>query len=123
MSKVLDMIMEQEPHQKAIMEYLHELMCSYPEVTSKIRYRIPFYYKKSWICYLNPIKKEGVELAFIRGNELSNEQGLLDARGRKQVAGVIFTKLSDIPQEVLCEVIEEAIILDEMVPYQSKRKK
>ena len=31
-------------------------------------------------------------------------------------------KISDIPQSVLNEIIQEAIILDQTIPYQSKRK-
>ena len=109
--------------QQEMMDYLHQLITSYPEVTAKIRYKIPFYYRRSWICYLNPTKDGGVELAFTRGNELSNEQGLLDARGRKQVSGVVFYQLRDIPEAVLHEVLQEAFLLDEEVPYSVRRKR
>lgn len=109
--------------QQTLLQVLHDLLLSYPEVTGKIRYKIPFYYRKSWICYLNPVKNDGVELAFTRGNELSNEQGLLDSKGRKQVYGVTFYKPEDIPLKVLQEVIGEAFLLDEEVPYASKRQK
>ena len=64
-----------------------------------------------------------MELAFVRANELSNEQGLLDFKGRKQVAGVEFGSVKEIPSEVLWEVVQEAILLDETTPYASKRKK
>ncbi|MCB0564509.1 MAG: DUF1801 domain-containing protein [Phaeodactylibacter sp.] len=109
--------------QQEMMDYLHQLITSYPEVTAKIRYKIPFYYRRSWICYLNPTKDGGVELAFTRGNELSNEQGLLDARGRKQVSGVVFYQLRDIPEAVLHEVLQEAFLLDEEVPYSVRKKR
>jgi len=122
MSSVEAFIIEKEGHQQAVLQFLNDLMMSTPEVTSKIRYKVPFYYRKSWICYLNPTKKPiGIELVFLRGNELSNEQGLLDAKGRKQVAGVHFEKVADIPIETLLEVIQEAIWLDETIPYTSKR--
>ena len=116
-------IYQHEGMQQAILEYLHELISSLPEVTSKIRYKIPFYYRKSWFCYLNPTKDGGIELAFTRGNELSNEQGLLASRGRKQVYGVIYNRLKDIDEEVLLEVLTEALVLDEEVKYASKRNK
>ena len=109
--------------QQEMIDYLHQLITSYPEVTAKIRYKIPFYYRRSWICYLNPTKDGGVELAFTRGNELSNEQGLLDARGRKQVSGVVFYQLKDIPEAVLYEVLQEAFLLDEEAPYSVRRKR
>ena len=108
-------------NQKTIMLFLDELLGDFPGVTSKLRYKIPFYYKKSWICYLNPIKKDGVELAFIRGNELSNEQGILDFKQRKQVAGIATYQLDNLPLPSIIEVINEALLLDETVPYGSKR--
>ena len=108
-------------NQKPIMLFLDELLRDFPGVTSKLRYKIPFYYKRSWICYLNPITQNGVELAFIRGNELSNEQGVLDFKQRKQVAGIALYQLDDLPLTSINEVINEALLLDEMVPYSSKR--
>ena len=106
-----------------ILEHLHNLITSYPEITYKIRYRVPFYYQKSWICYLNPKKNEGVELAFIRANELSNENGLLDFKDRTQVAGVTFYNIKEINDEAVLEVLEEAFLLDQTVKYQSKNRK
>ena len=123
MKQVEDFIYQQPESQQIIMFYLHELMTQTLNLTAKIRYQIPFYYNKSWICYLNPQKKGGVELAFTRGNELSNEQGLLDFKGRKQVASVNFEKRADIDEHTLREVLMEAILLDEEVPYASKREK
>jgi hypothetical protein len=78
---------------------------------------------KSWICYLNPGKNKSVEFAFVRGNELSNSQKILESRGRKQVLSIELTALSQIPIKELTEIIQEAILLDDTVPYQSKRSK
>ncbi len=116
-------ILEKEGEQQKILDRLHNLLSSFPEITSKIRYKIPFYYHKSWICYLNPTKDGGIELAFTRGNELSNEQGLLDSKGRKQVYGISFHSSREIDEDLVAEVFQEALILDEEIPYASKRKK
>lgn len=121
MDVVTDFIYDQEEPRQEILLYLHELISSYPELIGKIRYKIPFYYRKSWICYLNPTKDGGVELAFPRGNELSNEQGLLMANGRKQVRGMTFYKIKDIPEDAIHEILAEALLLDEEVAYKSKR--
>ena len=123
MNPVQNYILDLEGEQAALFQYLYDLINTYPEVEAKIKYKIPFFYRKSWICYLNPIKKGGVELAFTRGNELSNEQGLLEAKGRKQILGASFYKVEEIPEEVIHEVLQEAFLLDETVPYASKRKK
>jgi len=123
MNPVQNYILDLEGEQAQLFQYLHDLFSTYPEMDSKIRYKIPFYFRKSWICYLNPIKKAGVELCFLRANELSNEQGLLDFKDRKQVAGVSYYKMEEIKEPVLHEVIQEALLLDDTVPYAAKRKK
>ena len=123
MEEVEFFILEQEGMQRAVLQYLHELISSYPNIIAKIRYKIPFYYQKSWLCYLNPTKDGRVELAFTRGNELSNEQGLLQSNGRKQVFGITFSSIEEIKEELIHEIFQEALLLDEEVPYKSKRSK
>jgi hypothetical protein len=122
MDAVLDFIWELDGDQREVATFLHELISSFPETQPRIRYKIPFYYRKSWICYLNPVKNQGIELAFTRGNELSNTQGILASKGRKQVYGITYFKIDDIEEESLLEIIQEALILDEGVPYGSKRR-
>jgi filamentous hemagglutinin family protein len=122
MSKVWDFIHQYEGNQRDVMVYFHHLLTMELNLEEKIRFGIPFYFGRSWICYLNPIKNQKIELAFVRGNELSNIQGLLDNKGRKQVYSIEFEKVSDIPEFVIHEIIQEAILLDETTPYESKRR-
>lgn len=122
MNHVEDFIHQYEGAQREVLKYFHHLLALELGLTDKIRFRIPFYYQKTWICYLNPTKKGGVELAFVRGNELSNDMGLLDNKGRKQVYGIEFQLVSKIPEDEILTVIQEAMILDETTPYASKRK-
>ncbi len=117
-----DFIDQYEGVQQELLTYLDELISSFPEVTCRLRYQLPFYYRKSWICYLNPNQDGKVELAFTRGNELSNEQGLLASRGRKQVYSAMFSSILDVDENELLEVLQEAFVLDAEVPYASKRK-
>jgi hypothetical protein len=119
MNEVEEYIYGYEGDTLEVMKYLHDLMMDQPGISCKISFKIPFYYRKSWICYIYPQKKGGIEFVFTRGHELSNEQGILDPRGRKEVAGILLKSLEDIPQESLFEVIQEAILLDESVPYKS----
>jgi hypothetical protein len=121
--KVEDYIYNFDDSQREIMLYIHRLLSVELNLTDKLRFKIPFYYRKSWICYLNPRKNKSIEFAFLRGNELSNSQGLLDSKGRKQVWSIELSKLSEIPIKELTEIIHEAILLDETVPYGSKRVK
>jgi hypothetical protein len=122
MTAVEDFIYKYDGDQRAIMLYLHQLFVEEFNLTPKLTYNLPFYYRKSWICYLFPTKKGTIELAFTRGNELSNEQGLLKIKGRKQVSSVDFIKLENIPEDTIREVLHEAILLDKNVPYAPKRK-
>lgn len=123
MSEILDYISGLESPQKEIMTILDQMFHANDRMSSKIRFKVPFYYQKSWVCYLNPIKKGGVELCFIRANEMSNENQLLDFKDRKQVAGISYFSTEEIDQRALNQVIQEALILDETVKYSSKRKK
>lgn len=109
--------------QKDIMLFFDRLLTADFGLRGKISYTIPFYYNKSWICYLNPLKHGAIELAFTRGNELSNVQGLLQSKGRKQVSGIELADLSTIPQKAIEQIIHEAVLLDEHIPYASKRQK
>ncbi len=106
-------ILELPENQGQIMQQLHDLLMSFPKMTTKIRYKIPFYYRRKWLCYLNPIKNNGVELCFLRGSELSNEQGILEPTNRKTVRGISFYSLDIIDEKILREIINEAIILDD----------
>lgn len=123
MTDVEEYISGFEDEQKAIMEFFHRLLKTELNLMDKIRFRIPFYYQKSWICYLNPLKDGQIELAFLRGNELSDAQQMLSFNGRKQVAGIAFHTVAEIPVEKLLEIIHEALLLDKTVPYKSKRNK
>jgi len=82
----------------------------------KIRFKIPFYDCKSWICYLNPLKKGAVELVFLRGNELIDESGLLEARGRKMVKGIIISDIDNIPFDTIHQILLQALLIDELMP-------
>lgn len=121
MNKVEDFILDFEGDHKEIMLFFHNLLTEEFNLAPKFQYNLPFYYRKSWICYLLPTKKGLVELAFTRGKELSNTQGLLKSRGRKMVSSIEFKHLKDIPVADIREVIHEAIILDETVPYTFKK--
>lgn len=103
------------------MTILHDLIMSCDRMSAKIKFRIPFYYQKSWVCYLNPTKNKGVELCFTRANELSNENNLLDFKNRKQVAGITYYDYSEIDESLIHEVLNEALILDDHVKYSNKK--
>ncbi len=101
---------------------LHQLCAVELDLRPEVRYRLPFYYRNSWICFISPLKNGAVELGFTRGNELTQSAGLLQSKGRKQVFGIEYTKPEDIELEALLPILHEAIVLDETVPYSVRRK-
>lgn len=102
------------------MLYFYNWFTSEFELLPKLKFKIPFYYGKSWICYTNPLKNNGVELAFTRGNELSDAHHILKANNRKQIRGVEILTLKTAPFKEIKHTLQEAIFLDETVSYKSK---
>ncbi|MCA1752760.1 MAG: hypothetical protein ABR572_10760 [Cryomorphaceae bacterium] len=111
------------PAQAEIMELLHGEISELPGIVMKERYKLPFYYGRSWICYLNPIKKEGIELAFTRGNDLSNAHEIPEHRTRKQIAGIICADANELPLDLIRDTLFEAIELDRSIPYSHPGKR
>jgi len=112
-----------ENQQREITFFLHDWLCLEFNLEAKYRFKIPFYYQNTWICYLNPIKKDGIEFNFVRAKELALHDDLLDFRGRKMVAGIKLFDVKKIPLERLSLVVEEAILLDNTTPYTFKKSK
>lgn len=107
--------------QREVIEFLHDWLVSDWGLDPRLRYGIPFYYGRSWICYLNPGKDDSVEFVFLRANELVSAQGVLDGRGRQQVAGIRIRTVMEIPLNPLSEILREAMDLDQNRPYRAKR--
>lgn len=123
MSAVEDYIFELEDTQQEIAAYLHDYFVLQHQLSPKIKYRIPFYFSNTWICYVNKIKKKGIELVFIRARELKDTKHLLDFKERKMAAGLSFYALEDINEEILNTILKEAKQLDLTTPYTFKKTK
>jgi hypothetical protein len=123
MHKVLSHIESLDNQQKEICNFLHNWLTEAYSLESKYRFKIPFYYQRTWICYLNPIKHDGIEFNFVRARELSVYENILDFRGRKMVAGIALYDVKQIPLHRLALVLEEAILLDDTTPYTFRKSK
>lgn len=121
MSEVENLIYKFESPQQDVMLFLHQLFTQEYGLVDKVTFKNPCYYGKSWICYLKPLKNGTTEIAFMRGNELSNANGILKSDGRKQLRSLVVTFAKDIPLKKFREVVKEAMVLDEAIPYASKR--
>ena len=99
------------------------ILDSSPQMYEKISWGIPFFYCKGHVCYLNSPKSgpERVELAFLRGFELSDEAGLLRDQGRKTVKSITFTAGQRFAGQSVDDVrirqyVQEAVLLNELAP-------
>ena len=106
-------------HQQNLAMYLHEMISSTQDLELKLKFNLPFYYRKTWVCYINKYKKDGVELAFPRGFELSQEHELLSSKGRKMVKGIALFSISEFQscKSQIQYILNEAVLLDDMIPY------
>lgn len=112
LSAINDFILGLDGQQKAIVSYLHQRLSDHHGLSQDIRYKIPMYSQKTWVCYLNPIKNNGIELAFAKGHLLSNDQGILLQKKRRFVAGIDLYNVNKIPEKSIDEIVQEALILD-----------
>ncbi|UTA70086.1 MULTISPECIES: DUF1801 domain-containing protein [Emticicia] len=115
---VEDFKSHQLPHIGKLIAGLQELiMNAHPKMQEHFSINTPMYKVKHDVCYIGKIHpKKGLELCFLRGYQLSNEQGLLDAKGRKYIQGITFTDIDDLQnkKQSFIEILNEALILDEM---------
>jgi hypothetical protein len=103
--------------EKKIVERLRRLLIDCADFHEKISYGVPYYFKKSRVCFIWPSSsksgpKSGVALGFCKGSLLSNEQKVIKMEGRKEVGMIVFQNVREIKEEVLREIINEALILD-----------
>lgn len=122
MNPVESYIYERIENEREILTFFHDLFINTYDLKAAIKWKVPTYFGASWVFYLNPDKKGGIHLCFMRGRELSNIGGILKSEGRKMVTSHNIKKLDDIPYKLLIENIEEAIHLDKTVPFKVKRK-
>lgn len=86
----------------------------------KISNKIPCFSFYGPMCYLNPTG-DGVELGFTKGYELSDDDRILESKGRKMVRSITFYSLTSLEEqeETIRHILNEAAILNE---YRFKRK-
>jgi len=108
-----DFIYRHEGSVQDILAHFHDLFVNELDLRPKIAYGIPFYYKRKRIFYLNPKKNGTVDLAFVRGIEMSNSNGLMELKDRKHIMTIEIESINKMPYQGIMENIQEAIFLDE----------
>ena len=128
MSTVDDFVYSLSGDEKSIVAALRGIILSTSDkFTEKLSYGVPYFYIHSRICFTWPASAgaitidKGVILGFCRGHLLSNDNGLLEGRGRKEVWDVIYEHPSQIDAGRVRETLIEAILLDEELARKKKR--
>lgn len=113
-----DFIESQEPEIRSLIWLLREtILNAHPKMKERFLFNTAMFGVKNEICYFGIIKKViGIEIGFHRGFQLSNEQGLLNAKKRQYIHGITFKDLNDLQEKAIAfnEILQEAIILDEI---------
>ncbi|MCC5925901.1 MAG: DUF1801 domain-containing protein [Bacteroidetes bacterium] len=106
-------------HEREIVEALQSIiMQSLPECVEKLSYNVPFYYRKSRICYIWPASvpwggvTSGVSLGFCRGHLLTDTSNYLEKGKRKQIYSKTFHSVDEIDPEMLMTYLYEAYEID-----------
>jgi len=100
--------------QSDTIKYLHQFIASYPDIKSKIMFTTPFYTRNKWLMYSNKLKNGTVELCFVNAKLFTNHLEYLDFKKRKQVAGITYKQVTDIDENVVDLLINEAIRVDNL---------
>lgn len=106
-----DFLEKIDPLQAEVVDYLNTLFLEMEGVSRKIRYRVPFYDFKSWICYLNPVGKAQIELCFLDGIKMCESYPLLDMKNRKAIAGYTIEVNQDLEKDLIVDMVKHAIRL------------
>jgi hypothetical protein len=117
---VRQLISEQPEPQREMMTILRSWILDLgPHTQEKLSYKIPYFSFYGTLCYLNP-HEEGIDLGFTKGYELTDDQKILESKGRKQVKTVTFYSVAELEEneETIRYILNEAAILNE---YRFKR--
>lgn len=103
----------ESPSQRKLMTEAHFMLLDLlPQVETAVKWKVPFYTYHAPLCYLNPIQHH-FYFGFVRGAELSNEQGRLTGQDRKLVRLLHIQTLEELFMESTTEIILEAAGLAE----------
>lgn len=91
-----------------------------PDIKEKFSYNVPYFKKKSNICFIWPSsimwgnKKtyDGVRFGFTKGYLINDKISYLDKGTRKFVYWKDFTKITQNDLKILSKYLKEAVIID-----------
>lgn len=109
---LIDYIYAKKGSQHELLLQLHNFISEYQGVVGVLKWGIPFYSINKPICYINPLKNNGVEVVFWSGTNLKESMKYLDQKKRKSMAGITYTHIDTVDFEILHGVLHEAKKID-----------
>jgi len=91
-----------------------------PYCKEKLSFNVPFFYGHRGICIIWPASiprggvSEGVLFGFWQGYKLRDPKNYLTKGTNKKVFYKIFKSPDEIDIQILCELLDEAILLDQL---------
>lgn len=135
-SSIDELINNLPRNERAIVNRLRSLIQEcLPKAVEKAYYDegFPFYAHHRLICFIWPStarmvpkrvqESKAVTLGFCQGYLMSNEDGVLQSEGRKQVYVMYFRSLSEINDEQIRALLYEAEMIDETFGTKKKKKR
>ncbi len=110
-------------HERQLANYLRHLIFEcIPQVTERLNYNVPFYFKNNRIGYIWPGSipwgglMEGVALGFAHADLLHDEWNFLNRENKKTVGSHTFLSLRDVHQHeaTIRTLLFEAAEIDEL---------
>lgn len=96
------------------------ILDSDPRIREQFSYGVPYYFNRRRVCFIWPSSapqgpKGGiVSFGLCYGYLLSNAQGVLKMEGRTQVAVVPFKDVSEVKDQLINEILQEALLVDSL---------
>jgi hypothetical protein len=102
-----------EPYRSILLHVQAVVELSVPDIKLLYKFKIPFfYYKNKPFIYLNAShKKQYVDVAFMKGYDLTLHQDQLKGEGRTLVKSLRYKSLEEIDNDVLVELIQAQVSL------------
>lgn len=108
----LDSYFEQKDEPiKSCLQYLRQLLLSYPEISEHWKYGMPFYYHKGkMFCYLwNHKKFHQPYIGLVDGHKIDHQDLLQEKRARMKI--LLINHHDDIPEEKIKAILKQAFTL------------
>ena len=98
-----------------------------PDFEELFSYGVPYYFRNRRVCCIWPASakagpRRGVFLGLCHGNLLSNEQGIIEMGNRKQFGLIRYYDVREIKEEVILEILQEAILVDAQLKRIKRRR-